>query len=123
MYRILRCKYLQGGHLYDQLPRDPQAPQPGTQQDRDRHKLLVWPKYVAATLQRAANCGLQWLLPEEMSDRQLLECLLPSSIAKPVYKMPDYAYVHKELQRSGVTLNLLWQEYCTKMNEKIWDSV
>ncbi len=26
--------------------------------------------------------------------------------------MPDYEYVHKELQRSGVTLNLLWLEYC-----------
>ena len=26
MHRILRCKYLQGDHLYDQLPRDPQAP-------------------------------------------------------------------------------------------------
>ena len=67
---------------------------------------------VAATLQRAANCGLQWPLPEEMSDKQLSECLFPSSPSKPVYKMPDYASVHKELQRSGVTLNLLWLEYC-----------
>ena len=65
---------------------------------------------VAATLQRAANCGLQWPLPEEMSDKQLSERLFPSSTAKPVYKMPDYAYVHKELQRSVVTLNLLWLE-------------
>lgn len=67
---------------------------------------------VAATLQRAANCGLQWPLPEEMSDKQLSERLFPSSTSKPVYKMPDYASVHKELQRSGVTLNLLWLEYC-----------
>ena len=28
--------------------------------------------------------------------------------------MPDYASVHKELQRSGVTLNLLWLEYCNQ---------
>ena len=28
--------------------------------------------------------------------------------------MPDYASVHKELQRSGVTLNLLWLEYCDR---------
>ena len=63
---------------------------------------------VAATLQRAANCGLQWPLPEEMSDKQLSERLFPSSTSKPVYKMPDYASVYKELQRSGVTLNLLW---------------
>ena len=67
---------------------------------------------VAATLQRAVNCGLQWPLPEGMSDRQLSERLFPASSTKPVYKMPDYAYVHKELQRSGVTLNLLWLEYC-----------
>lgn len=67
---------------------------------------------VAATLQRATNCGLQWPLPEEMSDRQLSERLFPTSPSKPVYKMPDYAYVHKEPQRSGVTLNLLWLEYC-----------
>ena len=67
---------------------------------------------VAATLQRAANCGLQWPLPDGMSDKQLSERLFPSSTSKPVYKMPDYASVHKELQRSGVTLNLLWLEYC-----------
>ena len=67
---------------------------------------------VAATLQRAANCGLQWPLPEKMSDKQLSERLFPTSPSKPVYKMPDYAYVHKELQRSGITLNLLWLEYC-----------
>ena len=68
---------------------------------------------VAATLQRAANCGLQWPLPEEMSDKQLSERLFPSSTSKPVYKMPDYASVHKELQRSGVTLNLLWLNTAT----------
>ena len=66
---------------------------------------------VAATLQRAANCGLQWPLPEEMSDKQLSERLFPTSPSKPVYKMPHYAYVHKELQRSGITLNLLWLGY------------
>ena len=46
-----------------------------------------------------------------MSDKQLSECLFPTTASKPVYKMPDYAYDHKELQRSGVTLNLLWPEY------------
>ena len=32
--------------------------------------------------------------------------------------MPDYEYVHKELQKSGVTLNLLWLEYCEKCREE-----
>lgn len=67
---------------------------------------------VAATLQRAGNCGLQWPLPDEMSDRQLADLLFPSTPGKPVYKMPDYAYVYREMQKSGVTLNLLWLEYC-----------
>ena len=57
---------------------------------------------VAATLQRAANCGLQWPLPEEMSDKQLSERLFPSSTSKPVYKMPDYASVHKEPAVAGI---------------------
>ena len=26
--------------------------------------------------------------------------------------MPDYEYVSKEMRHSGVTLNLLWLEYC-----------
>ena len=62
---------------------------------------------VATTLQRAVNCSSQWPLPEGMSDKQLSERLLPASASKLVCKTPDYSYVHKELQRSGVTLNLL----------------
>ena len=56
----------------------------------------------------AANCGLQWPLPEEMSDKQLSERLFPSSTSTPVYKMPDYEWVHREMQKNGVTLSLLW---------------
>lgn len=66
---------------------------------------------VAGTLHRADECGVKFSLPESMSDKQLAEILFPSA-AKPVYKMPDYDYVHKELQKNGVTLNLLWLEYC-----------
>ena len=44
---------------------------------------------VAATLQRADNCGLQWPLPDEMSDKQLAERLFPSAPGKPAYKIND----------------------------------
>ena len=27
-------------------------------------------------------------------------------------KLPDYEYIHQEMQKSGVTLSLLWVEYC-----------
>lgn len=30
---------------------------------------------------------------------------------KPVYTMPDYDCVHREMSRPGVTLQLLWMEY------------
>ena len=26
--------------------------------------------------------------------------------------MPDYEWVHREMQKNGVTLSLLWVEYC-----------
>ena len=38
--------------------------------------------------------------------------LFPQAASKPEYKMPDYEYIHREMQKSGVTLNLLWLEYC-----------
>ena len=65
----------------------------------------------ANVIRRAEACGLSYPLPAELSDKQLAEMLFPAA-AKPVYKMPDYAYVQKELQKDGVTLNLLWLEYC-----------
>lgn len=49
-----------------------------------------------------------------MSDKELARILYPSKVKKPQFKMPDYDYVHKESQKSGVTLNLFWLEYCEK---------
>ena len=67
---------------------------------------------VAGVLRRAEACGLAYPSLSEMSDKQIAETLFPSTASKPTYKMPDYEYVHKELQKDGVTLNLLWLEYC-----------
>ena len=61
---------------------------------------------VSTTLARAKACGLQWPLPEGMSDKELEERLFPSAPGKVVYKMPDYAHDHREMQRQGVTLTL-----------------
>lgn len=32
-------------------------------------------------------------------------------ISAIIHRQPDYAYIHEELKRVGVTLKLLWQEY------------
>lgn len=67
---------------------------------------------VIQTLRLAEEKKLQYPLPENLSDKELADLLYPAAPGKPVYKMPDYEYVYRELQKNGVTLNLLWLEYC-----------
>ena len=50
---------------------------------------------VASALKRAAECGLSWPLPADMSDQQLAGILYPSVAGKPEYRMPDYEYVYR----------------------------
>jgi transposase len=66
-------------------------------------------KYVV----RAKAAGLSWPLPEGM-DEAALEALLfapPPKAAQAERGQPDWAAVHRELRKKGVTLQLLWQEY------------
>ena len=62
-------------------------------------------------LQRAAERGLGWPLRAALDDAALEARLFPR--AAPVYDRirPDCAYIHRELRRDGVTLQLLWEEY------------
>src|SRR3954451_801800 len=69
---------------------------------------------IALVLERAAAAGLSWPRPETVTD-EVLEAALyagrglkPGSRRKPE---PDWAQVHRELRRKGVTLMLLWEEY------------
>lgn len=55
-----------------------------------------------------------------MDDESLHLALFPEKAALPAQEIPDYAYVHKELLKSGVTLKLLWEEYvdaCRQSNK------
>ena len=67
---------------------------------------------VIQVLNVAEEKGVSYPLPEELSDKKLQEFLFPSDRSRPGYKTPDYAHVHRELQKDGVTLKLLWLEYC-----------
>ena len=68
---------------------------------------------VAETLYRATAAGLSWPLPEELDDAQLETRLYPAAPSPTSLPraMPEWATVHQELARKGVTLALLWQEY------------
>ena len=67
---------------------------------------------VIQVIRRAEERCLSHPLPECISDKELSDMLFPQAVSKPEYKMPDYEYIHREMQKSGVTLNLLWLEYC-----------
>ena len=68
---------------------------------------------VAEYLRRAEVAGLSWPLPEGL-DEAALERLLfppPPPAKGRQFAEPDWAAVHRELKRPGVTLALLWDEY------------
>lgn len=72
---------------------------------------------MVSTLQRAASHGLDWQSTESLSDQELSAKLFPPAGGKFGYKMPDCELVHRELAKSGVTLQLLWFEYCDKCRD------
>lgn len=74
--------------------------------------LGVPPTTLAEHVRRIRAAGLTWPLPADLDD-DALEAMLfaqpgPRPGARPV---PDWAKVHLELRRKGVTLMLLWHEY------------
>jgi hypothetical protein len=63
-------------------------------------------------LRRARRAGLTWPLPEGLSDEALeLRLYPPAKAVKDGRPQPNWAEVHRELRRPGVTLQLLWEEH------------
>jgi transposase len=63
-------------------------------------------------VERARCAGLTWPLPEELSDDVLERRLYPPPTVEDEQRpLPNWAEIHRELKRPGVTLQLLWQEY------------
>jgi transposase len=68
---------------------------------------------VAHYLERAAQAGFTWPLPEEVDEDRLEELLFPTADCGEAARrpLPDLARIHQELRRPHVTLQLLWEEY------------
>jgi transposase len=61
-------------------------------------------------LARAA--GVDWSVAQTLSDEQLEARLYRPAVPRASRQLePDYAWIHQELKRPGVTLQLLWEEY------------
>ncbi len=70
-------------------------------------------------IDRANKAGLSWPIPEGLDDNGLENMLFGKSSKKTATKryMPSMEYIHKELKRKSVTLQLLWYEYRQKHPE------
>jgi transposase len=75
--------------------------------------LTVGRTTVQAYLDRARDAELVWPLPPGMSDTELERLVYPRTAHDVSNRaaLPDWAYIHRELRRKGVTLSLLWEEY------------
>jgi len=62
-------------------------------------------------LRRAQTAGLSWPLDPSLHDTALEEMLFPRIVPSSVRLLPAMEYLHRELSRKGVTLQLLWYEY------------
>lgn len=70
---------------------------------------------VINTMKRFAKSGLPWPLPDEMTDSTLEVRLYPArSDSAPVnHELPGSTYLEQELAKKHVTLQCLYDEYCT----------
>ena len=70
---------------------------------------------VSEYFRRADVAGLSWPLPDGLSDTDLEHQLYPHEPGASARQItaPNWADVHSELRRKGVTLALLWEEYRT----------
>ena len=74
--------------------------------------LNISPGTVSDYLTRAKAAGITWPLPTTITEQELYDKLfLPVRVATRNRALPDWKYIHTELRRKGVTLQLLWREY------------
>ena len=68
---------------------------------------------VGEYLSRVEKAGLTWSRIEKMDNGELVRLVKSNASQKDKrYRpQPNWNYLHKELRKKGVTLQLLWEEY------------
>lgn len=69
---------------------------------------------VADIWKKAQEKQLSWPIPDTLTNEDLKGILFPQEATEQSRLLPDYEYVYNELAKPGVTLSLLWAEYCIK---------
>ena len=58
-------------------------------------------------------------MEDDVTNEDIQAILFPGKYAYAFpYTVPDYAYMHRELAKNGVTLTLLWEEYAPRFAAK-----
>jgi transposase len=73
---------------------------------------------VSEVLKLAEAHELAWPIPAVLTNRDIEVLFYPERATNEGRKLPDFEYVYKELARPGVTLSLLWAEYCVKCEQE-----
>lgn len=66
----------------------------------------------------ATAAGLDWAAIQDIEEVILEQRLFIARECPRDHAQPDYANLHRELQRKGVTLTLLWEEYRAEFAER-----
>jgi transposase len=76
---------------------------------------------VARVLTQAQQQKVEWSMVRDLTDGEIYNKLFPNQIQPGLHKVPDCEYIHREMAKSGVTLSLLWNEYCEqcRLNNEI----
>lgn len=70
---------------------------------------------VSEVLTAAKEKNVAWPIEGNVTNEELQNILFPGKyVTTNGYAEPDYGYIHKELSKPGVTMSLLWSEYCEK---------
>lgn len=69
---------------------------------------------VSEVIKLSETHGLEWPLPDSLSNEDLQQIFYPGKGIHKGRKIPDYEYIFNELAKPGVTMTLLWSEYCSQ---------
>ena len=73
---------------------------------------------ISTVLRIAREKNITYESVQSMDDSALYKMFFPEKLSsEDIYELPDYAYVHEELKKVGVTLQLLWKEYSDRCRE------
>jgi transposase len=74
--------------------------------------LKISKSVVGKYMSLARVAGVDWTVAQTLSDEELQARLYRPALPRNSKQLvPDFASVHQELKRAGVTLQLLWEEY------------